>query len=222
MLACGYMFAAMAGVVADRSCRLDRELVLPDVLFDVFPEIDTYGFYNDKAEMIFVGLAAPALLLEGKLQLAARQIYIIQAVLWILRAPAFLVTQMPNPYKRCVVDERVHEEPLLVAGLRVLRGDLHTCADVMFSGHAAGVTMFLLVTLKHLSSMRWKVIFLVQYIVTLVVMIMSRFHYTVDVYIGVLISAMTCIMYFQYSANASALEKRQRLFALMKWYERGV
>ena len=51
MMVCAYLFAAIPGVVADVYSRVEDTSVLPDVLFDALPHVETYEFFNDKAEV---------------------------------------------------------------------------------------------------------------------------------------------------------------------------
>ena len=230
MLACGYIFAAVAGVVADAlSLSRSAEIpTLPDVLFDALPHVDTRGYFNDKAELGFLAIVVPILFAHGKLQLSARQVYVIQGALWILRAPAFLLTQLPNPYDKCRVAPDLTLGSAWIAGLSVLRGSAHTCSDVMFSGHTAGLTMFLCVACKHVGGGRggnsrywtWTRVFLLAYYcLSLVVMVASRFHYSVDVYVGVLVSAGACHIYFQASDAAARGDAADSVTAFLAWYE---
>ena len=50
MLVCGYVFAAVAGVLSDKRTQPgDDEMILRDALFDRLPHVDVDG--NDKAEV---------------------------------------------------------------------------------------------------------------------------------------------------------------------------
>ena len=126
MLFCGFVFAGVAQVVSDAWTlpSYDTAAVLPDLLFDTLPRIETHAVFNDKAEILFLALAIPALLYERKLHLAARQTYLIQGLLWIFRAPAFLVTQRSfsihilGVFNSYFADFRFHEIHRIFNGAR--------------------------------------------------------------------------------------------------------
>ena len=227
MLTCGYLFAAVAGIAADALAAEDGiRRPLPDLLFQALPEIEDAGeAVNDKAELAFLCVAAPVLLWRRKLRLAARQIYVIQSALWVLRAPAFSVPRLPNPYPKCRPVEGLSlasPGKILELALGVLRGTVHTCADVMFSGHTAGLTMILLVVLRHAPS-AWPY-FWSHFLGTVLVMVCSRFHYTTDVYVGFVVASFFCWWYFERvdraMREARATPRRLgTLSSFLVWYE---
>ena len=80
--------------------------------------------------------------------------------------------------------------------------------------------MFYFLTLRHLSSARWKVYFSLHYLATLLAMVMSRFHYSVDVYIGFLVSALVCTIYFILSGSKTRNHSSPARF--LEWYEQNL
>ena len=50
-------------------------------------------------------------------------------------------------------------------------------------------------------------------------MVASRFHYSVDVYVGVLVSAGACHIYFQASDAAARGGAADSVTAFLAWYE---
>ena len=111
---------------------------------------------------------------------------------------------------------------ILELALGVLRGTVHTCADVMFSGHTAGLTMILLVVLRHAPS-AWPY-FWSHFLGTVLVMVCSRFHYTTDVYVGFVVASFFCWWYFERvdraMREARATPRRLgTLSSFLVWYE---
>ena len=135
------------------------------------------------------------------------------------------MTRIPNPYQKCVIDLAFLESrSSALLGLKVLQGKLHTCSDVMFSGHTAGLTMFFLLTLKHLRSVHWRFYFFFHFAAALLFMLSSHFHYSVDVYIGFLVAALVCIIYFVLSDEAKASVAKEKksnavITSFLRWYE---
>ncbi len=78
--------------------------------------------------------------------------------------------------------------------------------------------MFYFLTLRHIPSVHWKTYFSLHYLATLLAMVMSRFHYSVDVYIGFLVSALVCILYFLLSSGITQ-KHRSAPVRFLAWYE---
>ena len=105
--------------------------------------------------------------------------------LLVLRLPAFVLTLTPPPGKGAHCRYRaVHR--MFTFSL----GDYGNCVDNMFSGHAAHIVLSLCFILAISGSALEKVVFSAASAFSMFVLSSSRFHYTSDVYIGCVISAL--------------------------------
>lgn len=104
------------------------------------------------------------------------------------------MTVLPNPYKRCT--PIITSNPFVSAFL-IMIGSNATCADVFFSGHAA---MMGLCCMLFTSSMarRLSLLKIIVYIVTFIgwtIIVATRFHYTLDVFYGAVLSIVIWNVY---------------------------
>jgi len=197
-----------------RSKQIDAS-TLPDVGFDILPSFDplladlaTYGAMLITLVRFFFGVTANNHRIRR--HIFRRHIFCL-GTLFFFRAFSIISTMLPNPADYCVTD--VQYSPWYEA-LRILSGATVTCADVMYSGHTVNITLCSMTwhcyshvvpinsfdplfskfgplanklgELQRLTTVKavvWASTFLGYCFI-----IGSRFHYTLDVFIGSLLT----------------------------------
>ncbi len=189
---------------------------LPDIGFDILPNIDPiladiccYGMMLLTLVRFFFGYL-PEEKKRIRRDIFRRHIFCL-GTLFLFRAVSIISTMLPNPLETCVTD--VEHSPWYEA-LRILNGSTVTCADVMYSGHTVNITLccmtwhayshvvpittydplfskFGRLTNKLGDLERFttaKVLIWSLGIFGYICIIGSRFHYTLDVFIGLLLT----------------------------------
>jgi len=141
-----------------------------------------------------------------------RQALWISATNFLLRACTLHLTLLPPSLADCM--QPAHLSPLVkswslhLRPLLVLSGHYATCTDAFFSGHAANLTVDLffwfywVVMTDPFAGIRPTVrrlltfFMLFAYAFSLYMIIASRFHYTIDVLIGVWVAWTVCYAYY--------------------------
>lgn len=166
---------------------------LPDILLDNIPDLSDIEFAIVNTIVVvqyIVGiLSFPS---RYRFQLIAQFIF-LQSVLTTLRAGTSSVTLLPNihVYPHC---EKRPDNFFQVLWYMIQYG---TCADYMFSGHTATSTLAWLFTCK------WKYLNVVNGVLLLGVitfLLLQRWHYTVDIIIGFIITCALYIVYYKYQS----------------------
>ncbi|EER07122.1 conserved hypothetical protein, partial [Perkinsus marinus ATCC 50983] len=109
------------------------------------------------------------------------------------RALSVPMTQLPNPDASCkaILD---WDHPL-ISILLVPFGLAHTCADVFYSGHSISVTLATMVWWDYTSSIASRLFGLFWGLFTLLVIMSTHFHYTLDVMYGVAVTFIAWRLY---------------------------
>ena len=141
MAVCAYLFATVPAVVVDLWAIEHRQRTgvplapLDDWAFRVLPRYAGGARLNDLAEITFICAAAFAIARRGRLRAAARESFVLQSILWALRAPALVLTLLPGPLgETCEADPGLSRATVFTTAARVLAGRARTCNDCMFSG----------------------------------------------------------------------------------------
>lgn len=162
------------------------------------PEADRPPLYDVGHNLLpRVGLIYPDIMLYFViayfvLRWGIRYPKVLQNYLWLLvilfmgRIVMFTTTRVPPP-PREGCHERHPGEKIILA---VRQKENHTCADMLYSGHTFHVMLVLLFVLYLSHSRTEKVLMFVATLLTLLVVIAARIHYTVDVLIAVLVSTL--------------------------------
>mmetsp|Transcript_1751 Transcript_1751/g.1471 ORF Transcript_1751/g.1471 Transcript_1751/m.1471 type:complete len:187 (-) Transcript_1751:38-598(-) len=90
----------------------------------------------------------------------------------------------------------------------------HTCADVFYSGHSISVTLATMVWVDYASSFGWRLFGLLWGLLTLVIIIGTHFHYTIDVVYGVAVT-FTAWRVYHHAMKVPAVMLNSRF--LMYW-----
>jgi len=125
-----------------------------------------------------------------------RRWFISSGILFFIRGFSVTSTILPNPEKNCVSDVTSADSlGMMLEALEVGFLRKRTCADVLYSGHTVNITLCLLVwwNYSHLCPLSQKTYFsypfgkIITTIICLIgyaIIVMSHFHYTVDVWLG--------------------------------------
>ncbi|GMI09486.1 hypothetical protein TrRE_jg1569 [Triparma retinervis] len=197
-----------------RSKLIDAK-TLPDIGFDMLPEFHhlladaaCYGAMFATTVRFFFGVTLNNFRIRR--HIFRRHIFCL-GTLFFFRAFSIICTMLPNPADYCVTD--VEYSPWYEA-FRILSGATVTCADVMYSGHTVNITLcsmtwhcyshvvpltsfdplfskFGRLTNKLGELQRFTTCKAIVWGLTLLgysFIIGSRFHYTLDVFIGSLLT----------------------------------
>jgi membrane-associated phospholipid phosphatase len=125
---------------------------------------------------------------------ALKRLALIHGSVFIFRGICIVMTMLPNPSPNC--QKRITHENVFVSALLIGMGQNFTCADTFFSGHAVAFTLLALFWNRYLTC-TWITI-IVVYPMTLIgilSLIATHFHYTSDVFFGIVISVSAWLFY---------------------------
>lgn len=192
-----------------------------DIGFEILPLLpySTIADYTNVVSII-LGLAT-LVLFHSKRGLILRRAVAIQGSVYFVRAVALFVTILPNPEKTCNPSSIAGspEEILALEALKVALRQRITCGDVMFSGHACIITLNTLLFNEYAGGMitntflrRMSVItFWMMAVTSYFIIIATRFHYTIDVFIAIFVTTTVFKLYHY-------IIKMNR-FTVLAWYE---
>lgn len=137
--------------------------------------------------------------------------------LFFLRGLSISSTPLPPPFEWCDWTQSRAGENFALEGLGVMAGQRVTCTDCLFSGHTANFALLALAFFRYLDpevcpsrAVRGaiKLVFILFVVYGLLVIIDSKFHYTVDVLLG---SALTCVVWASYFGAMAKLQTRRKV-----------
>jgi hypothetical protein len=210
---CSLYFMCLGNSLADRLNLNniifveDKRLVLPDpimsLLSALFERLELQTPINDILEGMAIGMACVYVTLFPKYSRcdAFRRFFLVWACANCLRTLCIILTVLTNPYLEC---QSKPLSNLFSDAFAIFTAQRQSCGDVFFSGHSVGYTLSCLmwltyrrrrfsgkyrnlITMLHVALTTLYVIFIV---VCLVVLIATKFHYSVDVFIGSFLSIM--------------------------------
>lgn len=173
------------------NCTIEGNL-LYDIGFAVIPEIvDREGTrVADVYLNTMIGITVVVALFHWDTFMRIfRRYLIVHGTLFTIRGLSIAMTVLPNPYKKC--KPFLTQSPYVSAFL-VMAGSNGTCADVFFSGHAAMMGLCAMIVTAHMTR-RLTLRKIIVYIVTFigwVIIVATRFHYTLDVFYGAVLSIL--------------------------------
>jgi len=168
----------------------------------------------------------------------------VWGILWALRGVSIVSTVLPNPDHSCKPKVTFPDNYWLEAWANMPFVFWHsemTCQDVLFSGHTVGLTLATLIWIRYLPWTPWyqwaastglvsfasllKFILLMTMFAGYYVIIASKFHYSCDVFMGMMLTVMVFQVY--HSAVRMAFLPRQRqpqvlrcsLYPFIRWFE---
>lgn len=118
--------------------------------------------------------------------LVARRVMFIWGFIFLLRAVSITSTILPNPDANCKPQQFSN---FFHAAFLFLAGQVETCYDCLFSGHSVTMVLSVLVFFQYTKNLFLRWLMFVPLLFSLLLIIGTRFHYTVDVIYG------TCIAF---------------------------
>ena len=217
-----------------RAIKLSSNIVLPDIGFDFFPliHVDWADYFVNFFNIITVFRFFFGYTITGvriRLDILRRTLLCI-GTLFLLRAFSIYCTILPNPLTSCYVT--LNYSPWIEA-FRILTLKITTCSDVLFSGHTMSITTCALtwhyysdivpINWTPLTSIKKffniKLIVWIFAIIGYFLIISSHLHYTIDVYIAIL---LTVLIYKLHHMAIHTAYFRDTWFAkLILWSEQG-
>ncbi|KAF4677099.1 hypothetical protein FOL47_003550 [Perkinsus chesapeaki] len=173
--------------------------VLPDLGFELLPQYssDGLGFsLPDTCMLLCMVLAIGRLFFAFKPSRASiiiKRALLLSSASYLGRALCVPVTMLPNPDPMCM--------PRLVDGspfwsvMLMPFGLSHTCADVFYSGHSIPITLSIMVWSTYSRTWREKLFGIGFGVFSLLVIICTHFHYTIDVIYGVGVTSIVWLLY---------------------------
>lgn len=151
---------------------------LPDIIIDNFPDYSHLAHYNEYFTMLF-GLFPFLFVLQPNAYSYFNNLFYYGAWIHSLRAITKIVTFIPNSDEKCK-NENIDPFEKYIIGY---------CNDKIFSGHVSLTLLVLLLTYFYgfINNTQFG-IFYVGHILYSLWIIMTRYHYTVDVILGYIIT----------------------------------
>jgi len=187
--------------------------VLPDVLFDLLPEHRdnrwpnwlTYGF---------IGCTSVLVLTHRRRITLTRRLLSWWTCLFILRCSTVTLTSLPDPNHMCFGTNPITDQlASFVSGI--------SCGDMILSGHTMGMMCcaFILIdafpyaaaTGRHIAIHMLAAVWITAGVISLIV---TRFHYTVDVVLGLYFPTFVWTSY-----KLLITEDRIARWRLLSWFE---
>lgn len=158
---------------------------LYDIGFSTLPHLnhsDLSDYYLNTLIAIVVLKTLVSLKLADFLVVARRHFF-MHGVVFLLRSLSIAVTVLPNPFSHCKPQVYSYAN-----ALQVMRGVQKTCFDVLFSGHSAAFMLFSLHWFRNTENQVLKWLIWPFCFGGMLVLIATRYHYTIDVLYGALIA----------------------------------
>jgi len=163
------------------------------------------------------------------------RVFFVLGLLYLWRSITIFLTPLPNPDPTCV-PKISHPDSILWEGLAAFTGD-KTCQDVMFSGHTLMGTTWTLFSSRYVQKAPWfecarelvpkralHLVFWVWQVCGWYAIAASHFHYSLDVFVGVV---LTYVSYHLYHAKIHSLQSESKSFfgyylrKVLLWLEKG-
>lgn len=213
--------------------RVPEVRPLPDIVLDNVPTFDWALSVSEAIILVLVYSAFIAVILHRHRMIVLRRIFMIMGLLYMMRSVTYFVTVLPkpNPHYHCAPKAGANLTAGLVVG-RVLKlltglglsinGQHVYCGDYIYSGHTVTLTMAYLVireyTPRHWWPLHWcSMLFAVTGVVML---LLSRGHYTVDVLVAYFVSSRVFWIYHVMANNNFLKERGGNNFLSRLWWHR--
>jgi len=238
---CGIYFNCWAQAYLQKTMGdfYKKDMKLYDLLFEILPSMSDYSDWCDT--IVFVlnyGMMFRFAILCGPRSLRftiLRRWCTCFGILFFLRGCTMVCTVLPNPDETCVPQLRYPDNPWMEAFRLMVYLD-STCQDVLYSGHTVNITLACCVWVVYsrhspiFYSQRGDFIYFVEKRVipltfvaicflSYLFIIATRFHYSVDVFLGAWLTLLVWWGYHQAMCIASFRQHRP-LHRFITWLER--
>ena len=174
-----------------REYNLDTPL--PDLYHQALPDYRLYHEYTDFMPVIPLIL----FIYLDKFNHIYEYLLLI-SIIYILRAICFTVTVLPSPSKECECEWEIEPKTKLRKFLNIIYQE--GCNDCIFSGHTSTMIMSTLFLLRYnINNTFVKVILIIYNILGALAIIVTRLHYTVDVFLATIINIL---LFFAFGHNS--------------------
>ncbi|KAJ1664582.1 hypothetical protein EV178_003998 [Coemansia sp. RSA 1646] len=187
--------------------------LLEDVVLEHLPVLER-AWISDKlvGTSVFVCIIGCCVMSPGWRErlMMVRRIGWMVAVLYFLRSITISVTTVPPSIGSCVILTPQSTWHVILATPQILAGSIGQCTDKIFSGHTAILTISFLFLRRYAT--HWVVVAYsaVHTGLGILSVLLARYHYTVDVVIGLLMTLF--VHHFYYSALEVAVRQRTMLY----------
>ncbi len=167
---------------------------LSDISFDIFPYIPVSGLSDTLAAVSTLATFVYILFFMQHPQRVLQRVLWIWGTIYLMRGITVSVTRLPDPRVACA------KEPLgafvFIEALKFFVHQTTTCSDMLFSGHTAGwITMALVWQFYNRRS--WvRAIVWTYVVVGILSLIVTRFHYLVDIVVALFVAFGLHIIYY--------------------------
>lgn len=175
-------------ILAEFDSQSNKDIILDDIFFQFFSN----GIYNSE-ELIecMVNISVIYAIIRVFFNKNNRNRFFQHAFItigttYILRGIILSVTRLPNPYKSCEFQLDVKQN-IIINILSVMFKIKKTCSDVLFSGYGSTLTLLTLLSNSYFHNIETYII-MIYSLITSFLIIISRFHYSVDVIVGIIIT----------------------------------
>jgi len=184
---------------------------LPDIGFSLIPFLDWPQLPN--YIMTFMGcLTVIVIMWHPRRVMVVRRLLLIYGTLLILRSLTVISTSLPDPSPQCLElhlrgKYNNHESQAFdsfVTGLKQTLVPIQssTCGDLIFSGHTVFMILCVLVWKKYFEGHPWVwILMLIVAIFGIWSIIATRFHYSIDVVLAVILTFSIWSRYHIFAEN---------------------
>uniref|UniRef100_A0A131YR68 Shingomyelin synthase n=1 Tax=Rhipicephalus appendiculatus TaxID=34631 RepID=A0A131YR68_RHIAP len=203
---------------------------LPDVFFDLFPPLDWALDVSESIIIFCIWSTLGLLLIHRYRWIVLQRVFFIMGLLYFMRSITMFVTQVPvasttyycspkaNSTNPLLIMKRVAQ---LLSGFGLSINGQHTfCGDYIYSGHTVILTLSYLVVREY-SPQRCKylhLVYLVLSTVGILMVLLSRGHYTVDVVIGYYVTSRVFWIYHTLANNMALKVASQNNYLSRSWW----
>lgn len=192
-----FVGVALQDYVSQTKSSTDSPLM--DLGFNLVPYISSSAFGVPVPDLCSLGSAtiiAISLVIQFEPFLSAiilRRVLVITAIAYLGRAISVPMTLLPNPDPDCI--PYLIPDSLVLSALSIPFGTTVTCSDVFYSGHVVPITCALMVWIDYMKYSAMRSIGMLFSIIALVGIIATRFHYTIDVFYGFMVTVVLWKVY---------------------------
>jgi hypothetical protein len=213
VVGCLYI-AALSNSIADRInpnnlLPLNDRQTLPDPFMSLTRPIYEYlelpvHFSDDILIVCFILMFARGFTMGTRTFTTVRRVLFIVGTLYVLRAMTVVATVLPNPLLEC---QSTWHPNLFYDALLVFTKKRETCGDVFFSGHTIIFTLTIAIWQTYSRSTLMRVVATICGVVGMLSLIMSAYHYTIDVMVGYAVTSWAWTMY-HYGATLPTFRRK--------------
>ena len=169
-------FFATYNVYQLNKINKNKNSPLYDIGHVLFKENYSFSWFSEIVYIYIILLVV--YLIKTKNDYLLKKSIIIISVLFLIRAISINLTILPLPKESCT-----NKPPFIYGG----------CGDLMFSGHFCYYTVLLYICLFKLEiALYLKIFILLNFCFSLINTLHLRNHYSIDIYISIIISFLTC------------------------------